>query len=448
MNARELFQAIGDVDDDLILAADEPPARPQRNWRPVLFRAAPLAACLCLVVGAVLWQKTTMKGTAAPDTAAAVAPEAALQESAGGSARSDTASEEAGTAQAKAYDGLTALYNEAGESLSVLPAALADRLDTGSGPYTLDTSPLPADRARLSDWMLPDTVTVYRSMAAARTIDTSGMYGRIRSMLQALGLDTTLADSAVYTGLTQEEADEQAAVLRQNGGSERDELQFWADAAGLTLEVSPCEAWPDGLTLTADNTGTVTAQTPGTETAATQQAVDETARTVQADWPGVAALAGQTPVAMTYTGTDGGWHVQFYDSSDTATGNIEAGALNSVEVAADADGRLCRVVWHNADLTRTAGTYSTLTRAEAEDLLTQDLFLTDGGSLDGAGVLENLAYVHLRYTESRDSAWYLPYWCFTADEGSAASDGTAHTYCEYLVPAISLQDLNSLADAD
>lgn len=446
MNARDLFQAIGDIDDDLILAADELPARPRRNWRPILFRAVPLAACLCLVVGTVLWRQNAMKGAAVPDTAAAAAPEAAMQDSVGGSVRSDTADEETGTAQAKAYDSLASLYNEAGEGLSVFPAALADRLDAGSGPYTLNTSPLPADRTRLPDWTLPDTVTVYRSMAAARAIDTSGMYGRMRSMLQALGLNTALADSAVYTGLTQEEAGKQAAVLRQNGGSERDELQFWADAAGLTLEVSPCEAWPDGLTLTADNTGTVTAQVPGTETDATQQAVDEAARMVQADWPGVAALAGQTPVTVTYTGTDGGWHVRFYDDSDTVTGSIEAGELNSVEVAADAAGRLCRVVWHNADLTQTVGTYSTLTRAEAKNLLTQNQFLTDGGSLDGAGVLENLAYVHLRYTESRDSAWYLPYWCFTADEGPA--DGTAHTYCEYLVPAISLQDLNDLADAD
>lgn len=439
MNAQDLFKAIGDIDDDLILAADELPARPRRNWRPVLFRAVPLAACLCLVMGAVLWRQNAFSGAAVPDTAAAAAPEAAMQNS---------ADEETGTAQAKAYDSLTSLYNEEAESLSVFPAALAERLDAGSGPYTLDTAPLPADRTRLSDWVLPDTATVYRSMAAARTIDTSGMYGRIRSMLQALGLDTTLADSAVYTGLTQEEADEQSAVLRQNGGSERDELQFWADAAGLTLEVAPCEAWPDGLTLTADNTGTVTAQVPGAEAAATQQAVDEAARTVQADWPGVAALAGQTPVTVTYTGTDGGWHVRFYAAPDTVTGSIEAGELNSVEVAVDAAGRLCRVVWHNADLTQAVGDYSTLTRAEAEDLLTQNLFLTDGGSLDGAGVLENLAYVHLRYTESRDSAWYLPYWCFTADEGPAEGDDNAHTYCEYLVPAVSLQDLNDLANTD
>lgn len=49
MTARELFDAIGLVADDLVLAADAPAARRKPAvWRQVL----PMAACLCVIVGA------------------------------------------------------------------------------------------------------------------------------------------------------------------------------------------------------------------------------------------------------------------------------------------------------------------------------------------------------------------------------------------------------------
>lgn len=444
MTGRDLFEAMGAIDEDLVLAADEPPARPRHSWRPVLLRAVPLAACMCLIAGAVLWQ---MQGGApgngaAPETAAADIPEEAAQ----AALRSEEA---AGTdsAQARAYDGVASLYNGPEASVSAFPGLLSELLDQGSGPYTAEEPPQPADRSRQQDWKLPDTVPVFRSMAAARTVDTSGMYGRMRSLLTALDLDPALADEAVYTGLTQEQAEEQAAVLRQNGGSESAELQFWADAGTLTLEVSPFDAWPEGLTMTADNTGTVTAQVPGAQPSTARQTAEKIADTVRADWPGVAALAGEDCAVQLYSEPDGGWHVRFYSASDTPTGLIESGDLNSVEAALEENGRLCRVVWHNADLTEAAGEYVPLTRAEAEELLRQGVFLTDGGSLDGAAVLENLADVRLYYPESRDCAWYLPYWCFTADEGTS-DDGDAHVYCEYLVPAVSQQDLNLLAGTE
>lgn len=442
MNTWELFEAIGAMDDDLVLEADKLPARPRRNWRPLLWRGVPLAACLCLAVGAVLWQGQRSQG--ALDTALPEAAAAAPEESGQGVLRSEAAMDE--NAQAKTYDGVTSLYNVPEASVSALPVLLTDLLDKGAGAYFLDTAPKPADRTRLLDWKLPDTVPVFRSMAANRTIDLSGMYGRMRSMLQALGLDTTLADDAVYTGLTQAEAEAQADTLANNGGSEGAELALWADAGSLTLEVDPCEAWPAGLTLTADNTGTVTAQVPGAEADGTRLTSAEALAAIQAAWPDVVALAGEDTSSLSYTGTDGAWHARFYNSS-TNTGGIENGDLDGVELAVDASGQLCRVVWHNADLTQVAGEYAPLTRTQAEDLLRQDLFLTDGGSLDGDGVLENLADVRLYYPESRACAWYLPYWCFTADEGASGEDPGRHLYCEYLVPAVSVDDLTALQDA-
>lgn len=52
MNARTLYLAIGEIDDDLILAADQPSAR---HKRPAYSRWIALAACLLLAVAGLLF---------------------------------------------------------------------------------------------------------------------------------------------------------------------------------------------------------------------------------------------------------------------------------------------------------------------------------------------------------------------------------------------------------
>ena len=92
MTARDLFEAVGLVDEELIEDADA--AAPRRRPVLTLRRALPLAACLCLAAGAAFaWRASPWNGAgtqseaatapqmaAAPDTAAA-APE---QQAAGG----------------------------------------------------------------------------------------------------------------------------------------------------------------------------------------------------------------------------------------------------------------------------------------------------------------------------------------------------------------------------
>lgn len=53
MNRETLYRAIGDIDDDLILAASE--AGGQKRKQPMLYRMAGLAACLCLIFGGLFW---------------------------------------------------------------------------------------------------------------------------------------------------------------------------------------------------------------------------------------------------------------------------------------------------------------------------------------------------------------------------------------------------------
>ena len=82
MTERELFEAIGHVDDDMILAADAPAKKRRRvvhlHWQQVVS----VAACACIVLGgAAVWRSGTLrKSSIAGETAmAADVPEAAAE---------------------------------------------------------------------------------------------------------------------------------------------------------------------------------------------------------------------------------------------------------------------------------------------------------------------------------------------------------------------------------
>ena len=82
MTERELFEAIGHVDDDMILAADAPVKKRRRvvhlHWQQVVS----VAACACIVLGgAAVWRSGTLrKSSIAGETAmAADVPEAAAE---------------------------------------------------------------------------------------------------------------------------------------------------------------------------------------------------------------------------------------------------------------------------------------------------------------------------------------------------------------------------------
>ena len=76
MTERELFEAIGHVDDDLILAADAPLKK--RRKPPVYWRSfAAVAACACLFLGGVaVWQSDGFRKANMTSEAAAFAADA------------------------------------------------------------------------------------------------------------------------------------------------------------------------------------------------------------------------------------------------------------------------------------------------------------------------------------------------------------------------------------
>ena len=82
MTERELFEAIGHVDDDLILAADAPVKKRRRVVRLHWQQVVSVAACACIFLGgAAVWQSGTLhKSSIASEAAmAADVPEAAAE---------------------------------------------------------------------------------------------------------------------------------------------------------------------------------------------------------------------------------------------------------------------------------------------------------------------------------------------------------------------------------
>ena len=127
MNERQLFEAIGQVDDDLILAADRPAVR--RRKKPVYWMPA-LSAAACaglLMVGVVGWRAGSSKGGlmesaavaaegASEQAEAAAAPDEAMVGSANPFAEDNGAPVEGST------DGTYKVQDSAESSIALAPA--------------------------------------------------------------------------------------------------------------------------------------------------------------------------------------------------------------------------------------------------------------------------------------------------------------------------------------
>ena len=268
MTARNLFDAIGLVDDELIEAADRPE---RRAPRPRARLAAPLAACLCLAAG------IGMGSLLYPDfgLTAGTAPEGAVE----------GAVEDAKTNRLAVPDpdALAAL---------VLPG------ETGGGDvyfaFEAQELALPdiySDACVEREAQPPKTLPVYRSAMVDGGVDEERMRGQLREALAALGLDESLADAAELSYGSELE----------RGGTPNSPIG-WAMAATLTLAVEPFDGAPDGLELRVTNDGWVHGQAPGhfaqtLREYATRAEAEQAAGDAADRWPGLAALAGAQPQA-------------------------------------------------------------------------------------------------------------------------------------------------------
>ena len=127
MTERELFEAIGHLDDDLILAADAPMKKRRRP--PVYWRSlAAAAACACIFLGGItVWQRSAIPHDAV--MLSAQPPEAAAAETDTDEAMADTAAPQT-AGDAEANEGAAAQSaQDTAESSTALGAARCVQLD-------------------------------------------------------------------------------------------------------------------------------------------------------------------------------------------------------------------------------------------------------------------------------------------------------------------------------
>ena len=127
MTERELFEAIGHLDDDLILAADAPVKKRRRP--PVYWRSfAAAAACACIFLGGItVWQRSAIPRDAV--MLSAQPPEAAAAEAAPDEAMADTAAPQT-AGDAEANEGAAAKSaQDTAESSTALGVARCVQLD-------------------------------------------------------------------------------------------------------------------------------------------------------------------------------------------------------------------------------------------------------------------------------------------------------------------------------
>ena len=128
MNERQLFEAIGQVDDDLILAADRPAVH--RRKRPVYWMPAlSVAACAgLLMVGVVGWRAGSSKGDLM-ESSAAMAEERSVEQPEAAAAPNEAMvgsatpfAEDNGAPVESSADGTYKAQDSAESSIAIAPA--------------------------------------------------------------------------------------------------------------------------------------------------------------------------------------------------------------------------------------------------------------------------------------------------------------------------------------
>ena len=438
MTARELFEAIGQVDDDLILAADAPVHRRPavRVW---VRRALPAAACLCVMLlgGVALGRSGLFRaGSSAPAESSAAVTYEAAPDTAGAaygekslSAQADTGAG-AGATRYTEQDAARILGSGDGGSAALLAHSRSE-LYFSDGLLGED------------DTALPTALPVYR--CTVDSLREDAMMRQMERVLGALGLDPALAQSAVLGSTYAGGLDALEDIAAQLSEDDAILNVFWSGAAQLTLEVPAGERWPEGLRIQVSNDGyaTVLAGSSGeVRTFASGEEEQQAADAIRDQYGDVlTALLGEG-----YTDQTDGGDLNIYGEASPLFVRFAASPWQYVTVSLQEDGTLSAL--HLTDRpVEEAGRYSILSRSEAEERLAAGDFLPNGSDVTGAQAAalavdpETLACVRLVYPNGR-AAWLVPCWEFVVDTGAAPlgedCDQTLHRYESFCVPAVDL----------
>ncbi len=465
MNSRDLFRAIGQIDDDLIESANKAPAK---RTIPLQFRRfVPAAACFCVVLlgVAVVRQNTFTAGNQAAATAE-MSEDVSAYDAPDTSRSIETFSMEGGSAEAATGSVPDALLSSSPESVMQGSDSLQALSGTllGSGAYGNATllahsadelyfgeSLILNDSA---DAVLPASLPVYRNSLLDAADNTDAMKAHLRTVLDALGLDVALADTAASSG---DSADTIAKTVsdieefaEQNGwDADSSVLNYLSDAAQLQLNI-PESDWPGGLTITVSNdlrTSVVCNSSAEVKTFATLAEERAIAADLQEKYGALfTALLGSE-----YTDVTDGGDSTIDGQPSSLFVKFAADSFHYLLVSVDADGNLLSL--HETDRTvESLGEYTSVSRAEADQRLANGEFLTDSGTaeaVDPAAEPEHLVNLRLTYVQST-AAYYLPMWEYTIDQGPAALgdgddvDQTLHSFATYYVPAVELDEIDAL----
>ena len=433
MTARELFEAIGQVDDDLILAADAPVHRRPavRVW---VRRALPAAACLCVMLlgGVALGRSGLFRaGSSAPAESSAAVTYEAAPDTAGAaygekslSAQADTEAGAGGTRYTE-QDAARILGSGDGGSAALLA-------HSGSELYFSEGLSSEGDTA------LP----VYRCTVDGLREDA--MMRQMERVLDALGLDPALAQDAALGSDYSGGLDALEDTAARLSGDEALRNEFWSGAARLTLEVPAGDRWGEGLTIQVFNDGSASVLAGGGEGQAFpgREEEQQAASTIRERYGDVlTALLGEG-----YTDETDGGDRSIYGEPASLFVRFAASPWHFVQVSLKEDGTLCALHLTDRPVEET-GRCAVISRDAAQELLAAGEFLPNGSDVTGAQAAalaadpETLACVRLVYPNGR-AAWLVPCWEFVVDTGAAPlgedCDQTLHQYESFCVPAVDL----------
>ena len=495
MTPRELFEAIGLVDDALVLEADAPAAAHRSPVAAVLRRWAPLAACLCVFVGAVLvWRSDfgRMGSNAGAATGAAMdatadagaAPEAAMAESQEAACGGDAAENRAVAAEDgtddSAYVGAADAEDAKGIAADSYYCLLAPSLDPtltgaltagdGGGSYSLMA--YAPDELYFADPIgddVPETLPVYRSVMADHTVHEGDMRAALGQVLAGLAVDDALTDEAALVSGTPK-AEEWQQMADQAAGQGQTalngETEYWGGAATLTLTGEPALTAAGVERITVYNDLQVSVFFAEDENAVLDPVTDlrdakQQAAAVQKGQARLLQYLGVNTAALeggdrNIYGEQRGLFSAFYAAGQdghaypAATESLLNYSYRRVLVSVNTDGSPSVLHWNAAGPGTLLGEYPILGKDEALDLLRAgQCYGSYDGRVDCRQAADAVLNVRLVYT-SAGAAYHVPVWEFMAEAGAAQSDDAAalglKDYVFYYVPAVDIATLTELIE--
>ena len=399
MKSERILNAMGNIDDDLVEAAQPPVQAKRRGW--VKWAAA--AACLAaaLLGGFALYSRT-----AVPDTADLPVLDLTPKEG----------------ANAYGFEGYMAY------DISELSSA---------NPWTesMDLKTLPVFRNPV-DY---DRAGAPSAPVSAETMEA--MKARLLETAERLGLENVqVTDNAP----SQEEIDavteKFASVGEKVPGGYFEPTEVVAEQDGIKLTVGADLAVRIEFDPAIDLPGEVHFSYNGTyeETKAAAEYLLERYRDLlDMEKPQVSLTGGD----YTYDGEQM-FGIEFFDAAGDKTQQIVNYNFNTARFARNDEGKLWIIRLDRPDLSQKVGDYPIISVKEARELLCTGHYITTvPEEFPGE---EHIARVELIYRNSRHDQYLMPYYRFYVEVPDMARDNGLKTFGTYYVPAVSGEFLTGM----